>query len=225
MLWVFDVNETLLDLAPLDDVFDRHTGAPQLRAAWFDLVIRTALATTAAGEYRDFGQIGGACARAVAEAHGTPLTDEGLGEIAGTMRRLPAHPDVVPALTRLRQDGHRLVALANSPQVVVDAQLANAGIAELFDAVYSAEQVRALKPSPAAYQLVLQAEGVAAGDAVMVAAHDWDIAGAHAAGMRTVFVARGGRRPLPQWPAPHATGARLVEATSGLLSPAQDAGH
>jgi 2-haloacid dehalogenase len=218
MLWVFDVNETLLDLAPLDEVFARHTGAPGLRAKWFDLVIHTALATTAAGEYRDFGQIGGACARAVADAHGTPLDDAGLGEIAATMRRLPAHPEVVTALTALRQDGHRLVALANSPQAVVDAQLAHAGITPLLDAIYSAEQAQALKPSPAAYRLVLQAEGVAAEQAAMVAAHDWDIAGAQAAGMRTVFVARGGRRPLPQWTAPDASGADLIEATSALLA-------
>jgi hypothetical protein len=44
-----------------------------------------------------------------------------------------------------------------------------------------------------------------------------DIAGAHAAGMRTAFVARAGRRTLPHWPAPDATGADLTEATSTLL--------
>jgi 2-haloacid dehalogenase len=43
----------------------------------------------------------------------------------------------------------------------------------------------------------------------MVAAHDWDIAGAQAVGMRTVFIARGGRRPLPDWPTPDATIADL----------------
>ncbi|WP_051799285.1 haloacid dehalogenase type II [Catenuloplanes japonicus] len=218
MLWVFDVNETLLDLAPLDDVFARHTGAAELRATWFDLVIRTALTTTAAGEYRDFGQIGGACARAVADAHGTPLDDAALGEVAGTMRGLPAHPEVAATLTALRADGHRIVALANSPQATVDAQLAHAGLAPLFDAVYSAETVRALKPSPAAYRLVLDTEQTDPARTAMVAAHDWDIAGAHAAGMRTAFVARAGRRPLPHWPAPDAVGADLAEATSALLT-------
>jgi len=218
MLWVFDVNETLLDLTSLDAVFARHTGAPELRTTWFDLVIRTALATTAAGEYRDFSHIGGACARAVGDVHGTPLSDAGLGEIAATMRQLPAHPDVVTALGSLRRAGHRLVALANSPQAVVDAQLAHAGLAPLLDAAYSVEHVKALKPSPAAYRLVLQREGVDADQAVMVAAHDWDIAGAQAAGMRTVFVARGGRRPLPLWPAPEASGADLVEATAALVA-------
>ncbi|MEV4708646.1 haloacid dehalogenase type II [Actinoplanes sp. NPDC049316] len=216
MLWVFDVNETLLDLAPLDAVFARHTGEPTLRTAWFDLVIHTALATTAAGQYRDFSQIGGACARAVAEAHGTPLTDAGLAEFAATMRQLPAHPDVADSLDLLRQQGHRLVALANSPQAVVEAQLTHAGLAPRLAAVYSVEHVQALKPSPAAYRMVLQREGVDPDQAVMVAAHDWDIAGAQAIGMRTAFVARGGRRSLPLWPAPDATGADLGAAITRL---------
>ena len=64
MLWVFDVNETMLDLSPLDKVFAEHTGAPDLRTRWFDLLIRAALATTAAGEYRDFAQLRGSAHRA-----------------------------------------------------------------------------------------------------------------------------------------------------------------
>lgn len=216
MLWVFDVNETLLDLTPLDAVFARHTGTADLRATWFDLVIHTALATTAAGQYRDFSQIGGASARTVADANGTPLTDGGLAEIAATMRQLPAHPDVPTALSALRTRGQRLVALANSPQAVVDAQLDHAGITPLLDAIYSVEHAQALKPAPAAYQLVLRREKTDAEQAIMVAAHDWDIAGAQAAGLRTVFVARGGRRSLPQWPAPDAIGADLVEATTAF---------
>jgi 2-haloacid dehalogenase len=63
VLWVFDVNETLLDLSALDDVLERHTGRPGLRAEWFDLLIRAALVTTAADAYRDFAQLGAACAR------------------------------------------------------------------------------------------------------------------------------------------------------------------
>jgi 2-haloacid dehalogenase len=70
-----------------------------------------------------------------------------------------------------------------------------------------------LKPAPAAYRMVLQAEAVSAEHAVMVAAHDWDIAGAQAVGMQTVFVARGDRVPLPGWPPPTRTAPDLVRAT------------
>jgi hypothetical protein len=50
--------------------------------------------------------------------------------------------------------------------------------------------------------------------AVMVAAHDGDIVVAQAAGMRTAFVARGDRVPLPDWPTPDLTGAEPIQATA-----------
>jgi 2-haloacid dehalogenase len=209
MLWIFDVNETLLDLASLDVVFAEHTGRPELRRRWFELLIHGALTATAADQYRDFAKLGATSARAVTEAAGTPLSDAAIADLAASMRALPAHPEVPAALAALRDRGHRLVALANSPQAVVDAQLAHAGLAPLLDAVHSAEHAGRLKPSPAAYRFALTAEHTEPRQAVMVAAHDWDIAGAQAVGMRTVFIARGGRRPLPDWPTPDATIADL----------------
>jgi 2-haloacid dehalogenase len=117
----------------------------------------------------------------------------------------------------LREQGHRLVALGNSPQAVVDAQLAHARLAPPLHAVYSVQRAGVLKPGPGAYRLVLQAERVDADQAVMVAAHDWDIAGAQPAGMRTVFLTRGKGLPLPSSPEPDVIAPDLAEAiTIGL---------
>jgi len=214
MLWVFDINETLLDLAQLGPVFERNTGRAEHRTEWFDLLIRSALITTAAGRYQDFATLGAACAKAVAAAHGAEFTDQGTAELAAALRRLPAHPEVPDALAALRERGHRLVALGNSPPAVIEAQLTGAGLAPRFDGWYSVEQAGMLKPGPAPYRFVLQTEQVEPGQAVMVAAHDWDIAGAQAAGMRTVFVARDGRRPIPGWPDPDVVAADLAAATA-----------
>jgi 2-haloacid dehalogenase len=197
MLLVFDINETLLDLAPLDDVL----GGTEVRTRWFDLVIHTALVVTASGRYQDFAEIAGACARTVAPEADVPA-------LGRTLRSLPPHPDVVPALAELREQGHRLVALGNSPQAVVESQVAGLG----FDAVYSAEAAGALKPSPKAYALVEHGGE----PPVMVAAHDWDIAGAQAAGMRTAFVTRDGRLPLPAHVSPDWTVTDLAEWARSL---------
>jgi 2-haloacid dehalogenase len=218
VLWVFDLNETMLDLSPLDAVFQRLVGSPDARREWFDLLIRSVLVATAAGQYRDFSGLGATCAEAVARAHGRELNGWEIAELATAMRELPAHPEVPAALEALREMGHRLVALGNSPQVVVDAQLENSGLALVLDAAYSAERAQALKPAPAPYRMVLDAEQAAPDQAVMVAAHDWDVAGAQAAGMRAVFIARpGARPPLPAWPEPDLVAADLAEAAdSGL---------
>ena len=204
MLWIFDVNETMLDLSPLDSVFAQHFGTPNARGEWFNLLVRSALVATASGQYRDFAQLGAACARTVAQRFDVQLPQAAVEQIGTTMRRLPAHADVPDALATLRAAGHRLVVLANSPQAVVDAQLEYAGLTGLLDQVYSAEHAATLKPGPAAYRFALEREGHRPDDSVLVAAHDWDIAGAQAAGMHTVFVARPGHTLLPTWPDPDA---------------------
>jgi hypothetical protein len=61
VLCVFDVNETLLDLAALDEFFVDMTGEAGARQEWFQSMIHTALTLTAAREYRPFGEIGATC--------------------------------------------------------------------------------------------------------------------------------------------------------------------
>lgn len=96
MLYVFDINETMLDLAALDEVF----GSSALRSTWFTLVIRTSHVSAATGAYRDFGDIGAAAGRYLG------VDDAVMGRVARAMRELPPHPDVVPGLQRtLRPTG------------------------------------------------------------------------------------------------------------------------
>ncbi len=197
MLCVFDVNETMLDLAALDEKFLDLTGDPAARHEWFSLVIHTALTITATGEYRDFAQIAGACVDVVVQNHGRQADPEERVAVGAALRSLPAHPDVRDGLLGIRDAGHELVVLANSPLAAAQAQIENAGLSDVFSDIFSAEQAGILKPAAGAYVHVLQARGVGASDAVMVAAHDWDIAGAAAVGMQTVLVTRPGVSPLP----------------------------
>jgi len=209
MLCVFDVNETLLDLAAMDGL----VGGPELRREWFGLAIHTVLTVTATGGYRDFAGIAGEAATEVAARHGRTVD---LAEIGAGLRSLPAHPDVEEGLAKLREAGHDVVALTNSPLATAEAQLQNSGLATLFDRIFSAEQVGKLKPAPEPYRQVLDAYSVAPAAAVMIAAHDWDIAGAQAAGLRTALLARPGGRPLPGAPEPTYTSTSLPELAALL---------
>ncbi len=220
MLFVFDVNETLLDLAALDAAFTELTGSPHARREWFDLAIHTVLTVTAAGGYRDFFQIASDSAAAVVDAHGRAAGADELHAVLAGMRTMPAHPDVLAGLARLASGGVRLVALTNSPLTSARAQLANAGLGAAFETVFSAEQAGILKPARAAYRMVTDILGVTPADATMVAAHGWDVAGARAAGLNTAFVARPGRRPLPGEPRPTWIASDLgVLADQVLTSP------
>ena len=65
------------------------------------------------------------------------------------------------------------------------------------NAAFSVEEVRVYKPHPRVYLDAVRRMRVAPGQAMLVAAHGWDVAGAGWAGLQTTFVARDSERPFP----------------------------
>jgi 2-haloacid dehalogenase len=216
----FDVNETLLDLSPLDDVFEELFGDASVRGLWFAQMLQVGFVGAITDRYVDFATAQRAALDMVAQRRGVELPAGAADRVGETMRALPAHPDVPDALARLRGGGHQLAALTNSPPEVEQAQLANADLTDSFDAILSADTVRALKPRREPYELVALTFEVTTADVTLVAAHAWDIAGALAAGCRTAFVARPGMPRNPIDPAPDIVGADLGEVADRILAAA-----
>lgn len=214
---VFDVNETLLDLAALDPVFADAFGSAATRREWFTQVLQSAMTATLAGLYRDFSEVGAAALEMVAERHGVALADEQRRAVAETMRRLPPHPEVPAALQRLQDAGLSLAALTNSPAATMAAQLDNADLARYFDQQISVDGARALKPALAVYRHAAQVLGVAPTGMLMVAAHGWDLAGAMSAGCGTAFVARPGQVRERLFPEPEISGRDLNEVAEAII--------
>src|SRR5690606_6164353 len=98
------------------------------------------------------------------------------------MGSMPAHPDVAPALTRLREAGFRMVTLTNSASGASPTPLERAGISEFFERSFSVEAVQKFKPAPETYRQVADQLGVEMSDLCLIACHLWDTVGAQAAG-------------------------------------------
>jgi 2-haloacid dehalogenase len=214
----FDVNETLLDLGPLDPLFEQALGSAALRQTWFSQMLQVAFVGGLTGRYVDFSSAGRAALAMVAAAQGVELQDDDAERILGEMRRLPPHPDAVPALTRLRQAGFTLAALTNSTLEVAHEQLGHARLADRFDTILSADQVQALKPRPEPYHLVADTFGVDPGGVRLIAAHAWDVAGALAAGCAAAFVRRPGKVPSPLGDQPDIVGDDLGEVADRVVA-------
>jgi len=215
---MFDVNETLLDLAALDPAFARIFGDAAARREWFMQVLQSALTATVTAAYSDFGVVGMAALEMTAARRGTALTDADRHSIREGMQRLPAHPEVRESLERLRAGGLRLAALTNSTAAVGEAQLANAGLCECFEHVLSADTVRCLKPAPAPYLMAAERLGVPVGEVRLVAAHAWDVAGAQRVGCAAAFVARPGQVLDPLVPVPDIVGVDLRDVAERILA-------
>jgi 2-haloacid dehalogenase len=209
-LLLFDVNETLLDLAPLSASI--NAVLPGGAELWFTTMLQHAMGMSLAGRYAPLPEIGAAALRMLAEGRGTLLSPARAQMAIAQITRLPAHPDVAPALARLRAAGFKLAALSNSTTAGLRAQLAFAGLARLFDAQFSVQDFRVYKPHASVYRGAAARMRVAPQQAMLVAAHGWDVAGAGWAGLATAFVCRGDKRPFPLGEEP----ALVVQDLSGL---------
>ena len=213
----FDVNETLLDLRALDDLFQQYFGAADVRAQWFAQMLQLSFVGGLTGEYVDFTTAQHAALEMVARRRDQSLSDEAASEIVAGMSSLPPHPEVPDALARLAATPLRVVALTNSVQDVAEAQLRNAAIARHFEAIISADAVRALKPAPAPYRAVAERCGVEIAEVRLVAAHSWDVSGALAAGAKAAFVARPGMVPSPLGPQPDVVGPDIETVIERII--------
>jgi len=199
---VFDVNETLLDLAPIREEFATAFSDASLAGTWFATLLRLSFVSVVVDDYHPFTQLAAAAFDMVCAARRLDADPDVRAAILGKIRELPPHPDVVPAMERLAAAGIRMAALTNSPQTTAETQLANAGLDGFMSRILSVDLVRRFKPHLTVYQTAAAHLGVPIDHMLMVAAHDWDVAGAMAAGAHGAFVARPGQVLSPLQPAP-----------------------
>lgn len=195
----FDVNETLLDLGSMQESVSAALGGRKdLMRFWFLTMLHSSLVDTATGKYHDFATIGTAALMMVAESNGLPMTESKAKEaIVGPLMSLQAHKDVKQGLDAMKNHGYTMVTLTNSSNTGVKKQMESAGLTSYFVRNLSIDDIKTYKPFLKTYQWAAAEMGVQPGEALMVAAHGWDVAGAKAAGMQTAFVARPGQVLYP----------------------------
>ena len=121
--------------------------------------------------------------------------------------RLPAWPDAVEGLARLRRR-YVLTTLSNGGFALLTHLVKAANLP--FDCVLSAELARAYKPDPRPYRTAAALLDVPPERVLMVAAHAWDIDGARKAGLRTAILDR------PREKGPHRSADRAADTTSDI---------
>ena len=208
----FDVNQTLLSLAPIRERLEAIFGDDPPMGEWFARVLHGSLVANHLDQYRDFAEIGVEALLGVAGRHGVGLKAESAVEVVEAMRSLPPHPEVYNAMERLFDAGYFMIALTNGGTEAANAQIENAGLHIFLRRVVSVEEVRRFKPHPLPYRHAAQLLAVDIGDLMLVAAHDWDCAGAMAAGAQSVYV----NRPGSVWGLPVDPPALVVEDLKGL---------
>lgn len=218
---VFDVNETLSDMAPLAQRFTDVGAPPALAKLWFATLLRDGFALAAAGDKGRFAEIGAEALRGL--LRGVPLdqgddhaVEHAVEHVMQGMSQLSVHPDVVDGVHALRAAGYRLITLTNGATAVADRLFAAAGIRAEFEQLLSVDDAAAWKPAPAAYTYAAQVCGVAPRDLLLVAVHPWDIHGASRAGLSTAWLNRSEDAYPNYFTAPDIVANTLTDLTNAL---------
>ncbi|MGH7153633.1 MAG: haloacid dehalogenase type II, partial [Acetobacteraceae bacterium] len=190
---VFDAYGTLLDL---DSAMRPHAArlGPEWQSIsreWRSKHIEYTWVLSLAGKYRNFWQLAQESLDVVAARHG--IGDRAvLDDVLAAYRRLGAYPDVPDMLRRLQSNGIRRAILSNGePRMLAEATEAG-GIADLLDAVISADAVQVFKPDARVYQLATERFSVPAGEIAFFSSNPWDAFGARTFGFRVFWVNRTG---------------------------------
>ena len=204
---VFDLNETLLDMSALDPAFARifpRADGSAMRKTWFSQVMELFLTAAITREYRSFDKLTDDALQMTAARQGGEARAEDRAALREALGKISPYPDVRPGLQRLKEAGFTVATLTNSTAKSATTLLEHAGIRDLFDHVLSVDTIERYKPAREAYEYAAKQLRVNVGGILLVAAHDWDVAGAMSAGAAAAFVKRPGKvlspgRPTPQF--------------------------
>lgn len=194
--YVFDAYGTLFDVHA---AVRRHADAigaergQRLSELWRQKQLEYAWIRALAGRYRDFAAIT-ADALDFAIASVAPDCAALKPDLMEAYNRLDAYPEVSSVLSELKRRGARTAILSNGTPAMLAAAIESAGIGSLLDATISVDLVPTYKTDPRVYQLAVDALQVGPRDISFQSSNRWDVAGAVAFGLSSVWINRAGNR-------------------------------
>ena len=211
---IFDMDGVLIDTEPVWDEVRRGLAAEEGRA-WPDGAT-TAMQGLSTPEWaRYLAEVVGI------EGEAARIAEKVIGRQIRHYRThgLPVLPGAPEAVERMAHRPGTVIGLASSsPRRVIDAVLAELGVADLFSATVSTEEVPAGKPAPDGYLAACRALGVHPSRAVAIEDSTNGMLSASAAGMGLIAVPRPFNPPAPQAiGAADAVLGSLDELTTGLV--------
>jgi 2-haloacid dehalogenase len=215
---LFDINETVLNLNVLRPKFNSIFGNECFTDTWFSMLLHASTVSMITDVNTDFSSLSKITLEALACKTGVQLSSKETDDIIGGFSSLPAHSDIKPALSRLRSEGYRVVALSNSSLSLISNQIINAGLDEYFDEVISVEEASTFKPSQKAYQFASTQLDQPIDKLRLVATHDWDTHGAMSAGLEAAYINRNGLLYNPLYKKPEIFGSTMSEIVDKIIA-------
>jgi len=213
----FDVVETFFSLAPLADKLTELNLPVGTDRLFFAQLLRDAFALSANGVFHTFPDIAKGTLTVLLHSLCREVDETTLKEILGTFSRLPAHSDVKPALEKMRHSNCQAVLLTNGSRANTENLARDNGIEHLVDDIVSVEDFKIWKPQTELYRQAALKHSCAPENALLVAAHAWDIHGAIRAGFHGIWIQRQELLYHPLMAKPDDQASNLVDAVDRAI--------
>ncbi len=212
-----DIIETVFALDPLSGRL-KAAGLPEsaLRL-FFAQLLRDAFALEASGVFKPFKEIATGSLAVVMANHGVVADQAKIQSVLGGFAELPPHPDVAPALERLKGAGLRIIALTNGGAENTQKLLERGHLSAYVEKVISIDEVRRWKPNREVYLHAARAISVEPARLVLIAAHAWDVHGAKQAGLCGAWIKRQDKAYQSAMLPPDVQGDSMIEVAEALI--------
>lgn len=187
---LFDVLGTLFTLEPLQ----RKLRAAALDA-WLERLLHSATSLTLAGQFEPFADLAETTLETTVARLGLKTDPR---DVLDALKQLPAEAGAEAAFDRLDRANVLIGVLTNAGERQARGLLEAAGLEERVAELVSVEEIELYKPHPAVYRHAAERLGVEPKSVTLIAAHAWDVLGAKAAGLDTIWLDRLER----EWPFP-----------------------
>jgi 2-haloacid dehalogenase len=209
--WVFDAYGTLFDPFSLQGKAERiFPGRGEvLSQLWRSRQLEYTWLRALMNHYADFWQVTREALVYACRSLGLRCEVTHQDELMQEYLHLETYPDVTAGLGALL--GQRLAILSNGSPRMLEAVVEHAGLKMAFATLISVDKVRTYKPSPAVYQLAVEALRLKKSEIGFVSANYWDVVGAGAFGFPAFWLNRSKAAPDELGIAPEATITQLGE--------------
>ena len=197
----FDVYGTLIDPLRMEEHLREAFGEKAREASelWRSKQLEYSFRRALMKKYQSFDVCTAQALRFVLGQLGVSVSEEAQAAWLSDCLRLPAYPDVPGALDSLAARGFTIVACTNGTENAVRGLLDHAGVLPRFHKIVSVDPIRTFKPDPAVYEHLLTEVDAPKEKVWLISSNAFDVIGAKACGLRTVWVRRDPKRAFDPW--------------------------
>ena len=111
-------------------------------------------------------------------------------ELLDLYRILSPYPEVKETLEKLKEKRYKLAILSNGTPALLNELVKSNGLQNLFDDIFSIEEVKIYKPSSKVYDMPVKKYSIKNEEVAFLSANTWDVSGGGNYGFTSIWVNR-----------------------------------